>query len=414
MTGERHRPADSAFLRDFAYLSSIGATPSGGVDREAATLPDAMQRAWLGGWLTSHGFDVRVDAIGNQFGLLELVPGAPYILTGSHLDSQPTAGRFDGAYGVAASAHAAHAVARRAREGRITPRHNLAVVNWFNEEGSRFAPSMMGSSVFTGKLSLESAYDVEDGRGVSVREALKRIGAIGSAPELPLAGYAEIHIEQGRELEDGAARIGVVTGTWGARKFLVIVDGEQAHTGPTAMADRRDALLGASLLVVRARELADELAHAPLHTAVSKLDVRPNSPVVVARRVVCNLDLRSPDPEALETAERLLREAAADIERTHGVSVRLDRTHHWDRNDYSADGVTLAEGVCADLGLASRRVLTVAGHDSTNVKDITPTVMLFVPSEDGISHNEREFTADDDMVAGLSVLTGVLERLCVG
>ncbi|MEV4371900.1 M20 family metallo-hydrolase [Nonomuraea sp. NPDC049637] len=412
MTGEQRGLADSVFLRDFAYLSSIGATPNGGVDREAATLPDAMQRAWLGGWLTSHGFDVRVDAIGNQFGLLDLVPGAPYILTGSHLDSQPTAGRFDGAYGVAASAHAAYAVARRAREGRMTPRHNLAVVNWFNEEGSRFAPSMMGSSVFTGKLPLESAYAIEDGRGVSVRAALELIGAVGPAADLPLAGYAEIHIEQGKELEDDAARIGVVTGTWGARKFLVTVDGEQAHTGPTAMADRRDALLGASLLVVRARELADELAHARLHTAVSKLDVRPNSPVVVARQVVCNLDLRSPDPEALQTAERLLREAAAHIEHRHGVSITLDRTHHWDRNDYPADGVELAEDVCAELGLTSRRVLTVAGHDSTNVKDVTPTVMLFVPSKDGISHNEGEFTTDDDMVAGLSVLTGVLQRLC--
>ncbi|MER7498545.1 M20/M25/M40 family metallo-hydrolase [Nonomuraea pusilla] len=165
---------------------------------------------------------------------------------------------------------------------------------------------------------------------------------------------------------------------------------------------------------MRARELADELAHAPLHTAVSKLDVRPNSPVVVARQVICNLDLRSPDPKALETAERLLREAAAEVERAYGVSVTLDRTHHWERNDYPADGVVLAEGVCADLGLTSRRVLTVAGHDSTNVKDVTPTVMLFVPSEDGISHNEREFTTDDDMGAGLSVLTGVLERLCAG
>ncbi|MFD1932234.1 hypothetical protein ACFSKW_12190 [Nonomuraea mangrovi] len=211
MIGERQHE----FLRDFAYLSSIGAMPSGGVDREAATLPDAMQRSWLGGWLTSRGFDVRVDEIGNQFGLVELVPGAPYILTGSHLDSPPTAGRFDGAYGVAASAHAADAVARLARSGQITPRYNLAVVNWFNEEGSRFTPSMMGSSVFTGKPPLENAYSVEDDRGISVREALTRIGSIGTPPELPLAGYAEIHIEQGKELEAAGARIGVVTGTWG-------------------------------------------------------------------------------------------------------------------------------------------------------------------------------------------------------
>lgn len=410
MTGEPTAFAED-FLRDFAYLSTIGATPRGGVDREAATTADAMQKAWLGGWLASRGFAVQVDAIGNQFGLLELVPGAPYILTGSHLDSQPTAGRFDGAYGVAASCAAAHRVALQARAGELRPRYNIAVVNWFNEEGSRFAPSMMGSSVFSGKLSLEKAHAVTDAAGVTVKAALEGIAHLGSAEAPPLAGYAEIHIEQGKVLEASGHQIGIVTGTWGARKFRVTVRGEQAHTGSALMSDRRDALLGASLMVVAARELADEHAEAPLHTAVSQLDVYPNSPVVVASSVSSNLDLRSPSPETLSAAEDSLRARAAEIALRFGVEIDIERTHQWDRNEYQTSAVTIAEEVCDRLGYRHQHLQTVAGHDSTNLKDLVPTSMLFVPSRDGISHNELEYTTDEDMVAGLHTLAGVLAEL---
>ncbi len=421
MTGEPSQEStsadatsDAAFLQDFAYLSTIGATENGGVDREAATTADAMQRAWLGGWLASRGFDLAVDAIGNQFGLMEFVPGAPYILTGSHLDSQPTAGRFDGAYGVATSAAAAHRIAERVSAGEIHPTFNLAVVNWFNEEGSRFAPSMMGSSVFTGKLPLEEAHSIVDRNGVTVREALETISHLGSATAPPLAGYAEIHIEQGKTLEAAGTSIGVVTGTWGARKFRVTVKGEQAHTGSTLMNERKDALLGASLLVVAARELADEHSEAPLHTAVSQLNVYPNSPVVVASEVICNLDLRSPNPDILNIAENALRDRGQAISEKYGLSIEIDRTHAWDRNDYQPAGIELAEQVSENLGFAHQRILTVAGHDSTNMKDLVPTVMLFVPSRDGISHNELEFTTDEHMLAGLATLTGVLEQLVLG
>jgi beta-ureidopropionase / N-carbamoyl-L-amino-acid hydrolase len=401
----------AAFLRDFAQLSTIGATPRGGVDREAATVPDAMSRAWLGGWLASRGFGVGTDAVGNQFGLRELVPGAPYVLAGSHLDSQPTAGRLDGAYGVVAACFAAHRVAVRAEEGGLRPARNLAVVNWFNEEGSRFAPSMMGSAVFTGRLGLDTALATADRDGVTVREALDGIGARGGLGPLPVGAYAEIHIEQGRELEENGERIGLVTGTWGARKFRFRVLGEQSHTGSTRMADRRDALLGASLLVVEARAVADRFAAGPLHTAVSQLDVLPNSPVVVAREVRANLDMRSPDPAVLDAAVERVREAAARIEAEHGLRVELELTHSWDRDDFTPECVGVSERVCAGLGLPARRMLTVAGHDSTNMKDAVPTVMLFVPSRDGISHNEREDTDDADLLVGVDVLTGVLEEL---
>jgi len=399
------------FLRDFAQLSTIGATPRGGVDREAATVRDGMARAWWGGWLASRGFAVHADAIGNQFGLLDLVPGAPYVLAGSHLDSQPTAGRLDGAYGVVAAGFAAHRVAAAARAGELRPTRNLAVVNWFNEEGSRFGPSMMGSAVFTGGLALDEALAATDPAGVGAREALDRIDARGAPGPLPVDSYAEIHIEQGRELEETGDRIGVVTGTWAARKFRFRVLGEQSHTGSTRMADRRDALLGASLLVVEARALADRFADGPLHTAVSRLDVRPNSPVVVASEVRANLDLRSPDPAVLDAAVERVRAVAARVEAEHGLRVELEPTHSWDRNDYQPECVAVSERVCAELGLAARRMLTVAGHDSTNMSAVVPTVMLFVPSREGISHNEREDTAPEDLVAGVDVLTGVVREL---
>lgn len=171
---------DTAFVQDFHTMSAFGATENGGVDRQAATIPDGEQRRWLTGLLEEHGFTVKFDRAGNQWGLYEAVPGAPFVVVGSHMDSQPTAGRYDGAYGVLAAAHAAFRLVERWKAGAPAPRFNLAVVNWFNEEGSRFKPSMMGSSVYTGKLDLEEALNTRDAAGVTVRDALDAIGCRGS------------------------------------------------------------------------------------------------------------------------------------------------------------------------------------------------------------------------------------------
>ncbi|CAM3856867.1 M20 family metallo-hydrolase [Tsukamurella strandjordii] len=402
------------YLTDFAAMSRFGATERGGVDRQAATAPDGAQRRWLRNWLDEHGFETGYDGIGNQFGLLTLNPGAPYVLTGSHMDSQPRAGRYDGAYGVLASAHAAVRAADRFRsEGRV-PTYNVAVVNWFNEEGSRFTPSMMGSSVHTGKMDRAQALATTDGDGVSVEQALSEIGTIGDFAMPAVAGYAEIHVEQGRILEDTETTIGLVAGTWGARKFAFTVRGEQAHTGSAVMADRHDALLGASLLVVLARELADQFADAPLHTSVSRMIIEPNSPVVIAREATFNMDLRSPDEEVLEQAEQLLRSRIGEIERRAQVRIDWTRTHSWGQLAFQQEGVALARKAAEHLGLSNRELLTVAGHDSVNMKDVVPTVMLFVPSVEGVSHNELERTTDDDAVAGVEVLTETLHRMMDG
>ncbi|MGJ3191374.1 M20 family metallo-hydrolase [Paenarthrobacter sp. FR1] len=412
-TTTRFTAQDTAFVQDFHTMSAFGATENGGVDRQAATIPDGEQRRWLAGLLEEHGFTVKFDHAGNQWGLYEAVPGAPFVVVGSHMDSQPTAGRYDGAYGVLAAAHAAFRLAARWEAGATAPTFNLAVVNWFNEEGSRFKPSMMGSSVYTGKLDLEDALDTKDAAGISVRDALDAIGCRGTF-EGPEAAYcAEIHIEQGRSMEREGVTIGLVSSNWAANKYEFVVHGEQAHTGSTVIADRKDALLGASMLVVAARELADRFPGV-LHTSVGQLNVYPNSPVVVPSRVNLLLDLRSADEAVLAEADALLHARITEIERLANVSVEKNHSHSWAVTPYQPEGVELAAKVAADLGLSNKEVMTLAGHDSTNMKDLVPTVMLFVPSVDGISHNEHEYTKDEDIVAGLTMLTEVVARLCDG
>ncbi|KRE81613.1 M20 family metallo-hydrolase [Arthrobacter sp. Soil763] len=418
MTASTFSPEDAAFLRDFATMSRFGATPNGGVDRQAATAADGEQRRWLTGLLESRGFSVRFDRAGNQWGLYEAVPGAPFVVVGSHMDSQPTAGRYDGAYGVLAAAHAAFRLVEAWSGGQRAraaggPRFNIAVVNWFNEEGSRFKPSMMGSSVYTGKLSLETALETTDAAGIRVRDALDAIGGRGDYGGPEAACCAEIHIEQGRSMERDGVTIGLVNSNWAANKYEFVVLGEQAHTGSTVIADRRDALLGASMMVVAARELADRFPGV-LHTSVGQLTVYPNSPVVVPSRVNLLLDLRSADEAVLAEADALLHRRISEIEQLANVSVERHHSHSWPVTPYQPEGVELAAKVAADLGLSSREVMTLAGHDSTNMKDLVPTVMLFVPSVDGISHNEHEFTRDEDTVAGVAMLTEVLGRLCEG
>lgn len=406
--------ADAAFLQDFATLCTFGATSGGGVDRQAGSPADGEQRSWLTGLLEAKGFSVSFDQVGNQFGLLELQPGAPYVLVGSHLDSQPTAGRYDGAYGVLAAAHAAFRLAEEWRADGRSPRYNLAVVNWFNEEGARFKPSMMGSSVYTGKMTAETVLATEDPAGITVREALEATSALGEG-EGPKAAYAaEIHIEQGRSMERNGVTIGLVDSNWAANKYQFEVHGEQAHTGSTVIADRRDALLGASMLVVTAREIADSFPDGAVHTSVGQLDVYPNSPVVVPSLVTLLLDLRSPDEELLAQADRMLHDRIGEIEQSARVDIRKTGSHCWPVTPYQPEGVALAEKIAANRGLTHARVKTLAGHDSTNLKDIVPTVMLFVPSVEGISHNEHEYTTDQDIIDGLHTLTDVVRSLCLG
>ncbi len=232
------------------------------------------------------------------------------------------------------AAHAALRVVQNHQAAGTTPAYNVAVVDWFNEEGSRFKPSMMGSAVFTGVLPLEKALATTDRNGVTVAQALDLIGGRGEARRFPIAAYAEIHIEQGKILEELGKTIGVVEGTWCAYKYEILISGEQAHTGSTRMADRRDALLAAALFIVAVRELCDGFEVEQLHTSVAELDVLPNSPVAIAREVQLLADLRAPESSVLHVAfERLTeqikrsRRAPAAPSRSSGSrSGRADRS----------------------------------------------------------------------------------------
>lgn len=404
----------AAFLSDFHHVATIGATANKGVDRQAATAEDALTRHWFAAWVNDAGWELRVDGIGNMFGLVEWVPGAPYVIIGSHLDSQPLGGRFDGAYGVVAALHAARRLQEEVAAGGAVPRFNLAVVNWFNEEGGRFAPSIMGSSVYAGLLDCGQMLDVTDLQGVTVRDALAGIGFLGTSEAPDAAAYAEIHIEQGRILEREGISIGLVDSSWYTQKLDIEVLGEQSHTGATAMADRHDALVAASKIILMVHDVTKEFADEAIVSSVGQLTLEPNSPIVVARRVHLVADLRSADPEIVKEARAKLLKDIDILAREHDIKVNVKDFDIRPIRRFPEAGLELADKVAANLGLPARRIQTMAGHDSVAMNTVAPSVMLFIPSVDGVSHCEREFTTDDDMVAGVDMLTGVARELVAG
>jgi N-carbamoyl-L-amino-acid hydrolase len=406
--------SSQAFLDDFHHVATIGSTPRHGVDRQAATPDDQRARDWFAAFAQERGWTVRVDSIGNVFALITFRPDAPFIIVGSHLDSQPLGGRFDGAYGVIAALHAAERVAKRAAETGECPEFNLAVVDWFNEEGGRFAPSIMGSSVFAGIKDRDEMLAVRDLAGTSVAEALSSIGYLGSEEGPEAAGYAEIHIEQGRILEREGLTIGAVDSSWYTQKLDIEVNGEQSHTGATAMADRRDALLAAAKIISMVHDVTLNFPAEELVSSVGQLTVEPNSPIVVARHAHLVADLRSNSPEIVRQARDTLRRQIAELAEVSGLDISVRDFDIRKNQYYPESGVDLTLGIAAELGLGARRMQTMAGHDSVAMNRIVPSVMIFIPSEGGVSHCEREFTSDADMVAGVDVLSEVVHRLVHG
>lgn len=404
----------TGFLEDFHHSAQFGATAAQGVDRQAGTPEHGAVRDWFEGRAKDFGFTVRTDQIGNIFALKEWVEGAPFVLVGSHLDSQPLGGRFDGTYGVIAALHAAHIVDEQVNSGTLVPQFNIAVVDWFNEEGARFAPSIMGSSVFTGRLPLETALKTTDPGGVTVAEALEETGRLGDKLDLVASAHAEIHIEQGRRLERAGLSIAAVDRSWYTQKLLVRVVGEQSHTGATIMADRRDALLGASQAVIAAEEVVRDFEPERLITSVGQFDVTPNSPIVVPSRVDLVVDLRADQQEDVEAARSKLLEKFQSIATARNLTITTEDFDVRKIQEFPRESVELVEKAARDEGHESVALATMAGHDSVPLNLVVPSVMMFIPSVDGISHCEREFTTDEDMLTGLKVLCNVVSRLVAG
>ena len=392
-------------------MAEIGATPAGGCNRQALTAEDAQGRALFTRWCEAAGCEVRSDAIGNLFARR---PGrdtaAPAILVGSHLDTQPTGGKYDGVYGVLAGLE----VIRTLNDLDLTTRSPVDVAVWTNEEGVRFAPAMMGSGVWAGEFDLEETYGKTDKGGVSVRDALLTARALGQEPAVPfpVKGAIEVHIEQGPILEAEEKQIGIVTGVQGIRWYDLQLTGDACHAGPTPMNVRRDPIRVLAEFLGRAYDIAEETAPSGRIT-FGDLTVLPGSRNTVPQSASVSIDMRHPEQAVLDAMDGRLRALVNEID---SVEVPLDLTEIWhspavEFDQRCIDAVRLSAG---KLGCASMEMVSGAGHDSVYVSRVAPTAMIFIPCKDGLSHNEAESVTEWDVTVGCDALLGAVLALDAG
>ena len=388
-------------------LATLGATAKGGVCRLALTDLDRQGRDRFVQWAKEAGCSVRIDAIGNIFARRAGRNTAlPPVRTGSHIDTQPTGGKFDGNYGVMAGLE----VLRSLNEAGIETEMPIEVVVWTNEEGSRFVPVMMGSGVFVGAFTLNEVLAKKDAQGISVEQALTGIGYAGEPTvSPPVHAYFEAHIEQGPVLEANECVIGVVQGALGQRWYNVVINGMESHAGPTPMELRRDALVAASELTLAINRIAMERApHA--RATVGAMDVFPNSRNVIPGRVTMTVDLRAPDDAMLLAMDAALRQACAATAQARKLSVDLDPVVYFPPQPFSAELVEGIRSAAQAQGYSSMDVISGAGHDAVYLARVAPTAMVFVPCADGISHNEIEAAEPAHLEAGCNVLLQAMLR----
>ncbi len=391
-------------------MAEIGATEAGGVNRAALSDEDRRARALMLEWAGALGFEVETDAIAN---LYIRRPGrradAAPVVTGSHLDSQPRGGKFDGAYGVVGGFEALEAIQRAG----VETERPIDVVAWTNEEGGRFQPGAMGSAVFAGVLSLEDQLGLADTDGVTLADALTE--TLASTPGLPqrpfghpFAAYVEAHIEQGPRLENEGLTIGAVTGIQGLYWYAVEVTGAEAHAGTTPLRTRRDALKAAVAMVSALEELmADESD--TVRFTVGRFECHPGSPATVPGRAFFTVDFRHPDTAVIERIRSRIAPTCEAHARGCGVTVRPLMAHA--PLTFDADVIAMVEGYAETLGHPVVRMPSGAGHDAGHINHLCPTGMIFVPCERGVSHNEAENATPADLAAGAGTLAACLVDL---
>ena len=388
--------------RSLMDLAQIGATPKGGVRRLALTDLDRQGRDCVIGWLRDAGCDIAIDRVGNVFATRRGRRGtAPVVLMGSHIDTQPSGGKFDGNYGVLAGLE----VLRTLNAAGIETEKALGVAIWTNEEGSRFVPVMGGSGAFAGVFPVEHLLGQRDTDGITFGQALADIGYAGDVPVggRDLDAYFEAHIEQGPVLEREERMIGVVTGALGQRWYDCVWTGQDAHAGPTPMEARRDALRAAARLVLAVHAIAVE--HGPEgRGTVGHLRVEPNSRNVVPGRVAMTVDLRHPDDATLASMDEALRAAAHAIARDAAVECDLQQVDQFPSSRFDPACIRAVRDAATALGLPHRDLPSGAGHDAIYVSRVAPTAMIFVPCKGGISHNESEDARPEHLEAGANVL----------
>ena len=387
--------------------AQIGGTPKGGICRLTLTDLDRQVRDWLKARCEALGCTVTVDEVGSMFARRPgKNPALPPIVMGSHLDTQPTGGKFDGALGVLAALEAMRTLHELGYETNAP----IEIVNWTNEEGARFGPAMLASGVFAGVFTPDFAYARTDRDGKNFGEELQRIGYKGEAKTgaRKLTALFELHIEQGPILENEGRMIGIVQGAQGIRWYDITINGEAAHTGTTPMGPRKNALLGAARMIERVEEIAKGFPEAV--GTVGLIENRPNSRNVIPGEVFFSVDFRHPEEQTLEAMETKLHAALAEILRPMRLTYEATRIFASPPVKFAPELIDCVRVAAKNAGFAARDIISGAGHDAAYIARVAPATMIFVPCRGGISHNEAEATSFDECAAGAQVLlNAVLE-----
>ncbi|NRQ18008.1 Zn-dependent hydrolase [Ensifer sesbaniae] len=391
-------------------LGEIGRDPQGQLTRLAGSDNDRAGRDRLVAWIKAAGLDVVIDRIGNIFGVWRDASSADAepIMLGSHIDTVINAGIYDGCYGVLAALEVIETLTERG----VTPARPIVVAAFTNEEGVRFAPDMLGSLVYAGGLSVETALATVGTDGSVLSDELERIGYAGAVEPgfLKPHAYVELHIEQGPVLEREGMAIGAVENLQGISWQRVTIDGVANHAGTTPMAMRRDAGLAAARVGLFLREWIDR-SNAPSVATIGTMRFEPNAINVIPSRAVFAVDLRDPDEDRLQALEAALSDFLARVGREEGVEISVERLARFQPVAFDQHIVAAIEASAKARDLKSRRMTSGAGHDAQMIARIAPAAMIFVPSREGISHNPREHTEPADLVAGANVLLDVVERM---
>ena len=410
MPAESNTKVNGARLWDsLMEMAKIGATPAGGVNRLTLTDLDRQSRDLFIAWCKDAGCSIKVDRMGSIFARRAGSDDSlPPVMLGSHLDTQPTGGKFDGALGVMAALE----VLRSLNDFDIKTRHPIEIVSWTNEEGSRFAPAMTASGVFAGVLKLEDALDIRDVDGKAIGAELDRIGFAGAEPVggRPIHAFFELHIEQGPILEEEGIDIGVVTAANGQKWYEITLTGVESHAGPTPMKRRKDALVGAARVVELVNKIGHD--HDPAACAtVGMVQVHPNSRNVIPGRVFVTVDFRHPDGAKLDSMDAALRKGLEEIATGAGLRYQVEMVANFPPQPFEASCIQAVRNAIARLGYTSRDITSGAGHDAVYLARVCPTSMIFTPCVDGISHNEAENMTPEWASAGADVLLhAVLEK----
>ncbi|HEX9818304.1 MAG TPA: Zn-dependent hydrolase [Methylomirabilota bacterium] len=384
-------------------LGRVGATERGGLTRLALSDEDRRGRDLMVEWMRQAGLRVSVDQMGNIFGERPGQPGHPPVMLGSHVDSVPTGGKYDGQLGVLCALE----TIRTLNDHRVSTRHPVTLVIFTNEEGARFQPAMLASGVMAGKIALEDAYNARDKDGLRLVDELERIGYLGPEPCVPrpLRAYLELHIEQGPVLEEEGLAVGVVEGIVAIAWSRLTLHGVQDHAGPTPMRIRHDALVAAAEVVSGVRGIAREIG-GDLVTTVGNLTVAPNIVNAIPGRVTLSIDMRDPKDATLDRALPMLDRVVRQACEREGVTYQLE--HYWrvPSTPFDREVVDAVERAARAAGARHRRIRSGAGHDAQYMAAIGPAGMVFVPSRDGRSHCEEEFTPLEDIEHGANTLLG--------